>query len=499
MSKKGKIRESKQIIYSLAQSATDKIYENKFLIQQIDSTKNCIKLIKEFLIQYSSLDAKKPSEKNLILDGINNINFTLKQSNEKLIKDKNKFFQKLNMYIDNIFNEKESLRKELKTSKEDNFILISNLKEKDDEIINTTKLIESFVIAKFFPVEKIDRKIAFDIGYYFLDDTKEQLAKNLMKELLLYNLFNTHCTRQNAKKKKLQKKINYYNEIIPFIKKYIEQGKIFEEDLKNNQNIENKDNKIKKNLSKKNKNNSKKIDLLTVSQLFDVNNDEGKSEAIIDDELHSDDEVIFEQKVKQNNKICKGKRLEQIKSKIPKVDLSMIEFNKKKVINEADLYSLKRRKFLSKDIDEQIKELTIRKKEILHKCKINAKKIIAMKNFSKNMQNNYNILKPLKLKTSVFIGINNNNDIETENKEDMKEIEEIDEVESDDEKYDDIINEEINYTQRDIKEKIRKKLSGRNVKRNIINDYGKSILDKTFKNVKKEENKRIKVKRAKSK
>ena len=148
---------------------------------------------------------------------------------------------------------------------------------------------------------------------------------------------------------------------------------------------------------------------------------------------------------------------------------------------------------------QQIKELTIRKKEILHKCKINAKKIIAMKNFSKDMQNNYNILKPLKLKTSVFIGINNNNDIETENKEDMKEIEEIDEVESDDEKYDDIINEEINYTQRDIKEKIRKKLSGRNVKRNIINDYGKSILDKTFKNVKKEEKKRIKVKRAKSK
>ena len=122
-----------------------------------------------------------------------------------------------------------------------------------------------------------------------------------------------------------------------------------------------------------------------------------------------------------------------------------------------------------------------------------------MKNFSYDMQNNYNILKPLKLKTSVFIGLNNNNDIETENKEDMKEIEEIDEVKSDDEKYDDIINEEINYTQRDIKEKIRKKLSGRNVKRNIINDYGKNILFKNFKNVKKEEIKRIKVKRDKSK
>ena len=53
MSKKPKIKESKQIIYSLAQTATDKIYENKFLIQEIDSLKNSIKLIKEFLIQYS--------------------------------------------------------------------------------------------------------------------------------------------------------------------------------------------------------------------------------------------------------------------------------------------------------------------------------------------------------------------------------------------------------------------------------------------------------------
>ncbi len=57
MSKKEKIKESKQIIYSLAQTATEKIYENKFLIQQIDSLKNCIKLIKEFLVQYSSLNA----------------------------------------------------------------------------------------------------------------------------------------------------------------------------------------------------------------------------------------------------------------------------------------------------------------------------------------------------------------------------------------------------------------------------------------------------------
>ena len=245
------------------------------------------------------------------------------------------------------------------------------------------------------------------------------------------------------------------------------------------------------------KNKSTKIDLLTVSQLFDVNNDEGKSEAIIDDELHSDDEVIFEQKVKQNNKISKGIRLDQIKAKIPKVDLSMIEFNKQKVMNEADLYSLKRRKFLSKDIDEQIKELTIRKKEILHKCKINKKKIIAMKNFSKDMQNNYNILKPLKLKTSVFVGINDNNINFDDNKEELKDIEEINECESDEENYDNIMNENINYTQRDIKKKFKfQKSSVKNLDRKIMNDETNNKIYKIKKNQKDDKKK---IKRAKSK
>ena len=498
MSKKHKIKESKQIIYSLAQTATDKIYENKFLIQEIDSLKNSIKLIKEFLIQYSSLNAKNLSEKNLIFDGINNIHFSLKQSNQKLLKEKNKFNQKLNIYIDDIFSEKESLRQQLKTSKIDNFILFSKLKEKDDEISNTTKLIESFIIAKLFPVEKLDKKVGYNSGYYYLYNSNEQLATSLMKELLYFNLYNTHCRKQNAKMKRLQAKIKYYNEIIPFIKKYIKKGKIFEEDIKKNSNIINENNKIKINNSQKNRKISNKIDLLTVSQLFDVNNDEGKSEAIIDDELHSDDEIIFEQKVKQNNKISNGIRLIEIKKKIPKVDLSLIEFNKQKVMNEADLYSLKRRKFLSKDIDEQIKEMTLRKKEILHKCKINIKKIIAMKNFSKNMQNNYNILKPLKLKTSVFIGANDNN-MKIEDKEGLKGIEEISECESEEENYENIMKEKINFTQRDIMKKIKKKQSVKNVKRNVINDFGNNTLDKTFKKEKKEEKKKTKIKRAKSK
>ena len=196
-----------------------------------------------------------------------------------------------------------------------------------------------------------------------------------------------------------------------------------------------------------------------------MNNDEGKSEAIIDDELHSDDDVTFQPKVKQNNKISKGFRLTQIQKKIPKVDLSMIEFNKKKIMNEADLYSFKRRKFKSKNIDEQIKEMSVKRKEILHKCKISVKKIKAMKQFSENMQKNYNILKPLKLKTSVFVGIND--------------------------------NKNINYTQRDIKKKFKiQKSSVKNLDRKIMNDETNNKIYKIKKNQKDDKKK---IKRAKSK
>ena len=175
----------------------------------------------------------------------------------------------------------------------------------------------------------------------------------------------------------------------------------------------------------------------------------------------------------------------------------MIEFNKKKIMNEADLYSFKRRKFESKNIDEQIKEMSVKRKEILHKCKISVKKIIAMKQFSENMQKNYNILKPLKLKTSVFVGINDNNINFDDNKEELKDIEEINECESDEENYDNIMNENINYTQRDIKKKFKiQKSSVKNLDRKIMNDETNNKIYKIKKNQKDDKKK---IKRAKSK
>ena len=231
MSEKINIKESKQIIYTLAQTATDKIYKNKFLIQEIDSLKNHIKLIKEILINCSSLNTNNNSKKKLISENINNIYNSLKASNQKLFGENIKYQKKLDNHLNNIFNEKDVLKQKLSTQKIDNFILVSRLKEKDNEITKLTNLIEAFIVAKIFPIEKIDKRVGYNKGYYYLDELKEHLSNNLMKESLYFNLYNRHCLKLKEKKEKLKNKKNYYNEIIIYLNKIPLQTKPFNEDI----------------------------------------------------------------------------------------------------------------------------------------------------------------------------------------------------------------------------------------------------------------------------
>lgn len=187
---------------------------------------------------------------------------------------------------------------------------------------------------------------------------------------------------------------------------------IQQEQEKNNLNIDlNKTNtiqyledintdKINNNKNKKNKFKNSKIEFLTVDELFDVNNHEGKEEAIIDEELHSDDDIIFELKIKPLKKIGIH-YMPKIKKQVPFINLSQIEYNKQKVMNEADLYSLQRRKLKNQNVDENIKNMKKKVKKYRHKCKLNKKKITVFENYAKNMENNYKALKPLKIQSSL--------------------------------------------------------------------------------------------------
>ena len=69
----------------------------------------------------------------------------------------------------------------------------------------------------------------------------------------------------------------------------------------NNNNLFPLTNSNRNRIKEKQKKNSK-INFQTVEELFDLSNNEGEKEAIIDDELHSDDEIIFEKKNKIKEK-----------------------------------------------------------------------------------------------------------------------------------------------------------------------------------------------------
>ena len=144
----------------------------------------------------------------------------------------------------------------------------------------------------------------------------------------------------------------------------------------------------------------KTIKIPTVEELFDVTNNEGEKEEIIDDELHSDEEVVFQPKVKQNKKIIKN-YLPKIKEQIPKISLSLIEYNKIKIMNEADLYSYNKRQEQRGNPDENIKILKKKLKIIKRRCILNQKKLETLQNFVKECENDYNTLKSMKVQMSV--------------------------------------------------------------------------------------------------
>ena len=208
-----------------------------------------------------------------------------------------------------------------------------------------------------------------------------------------------------------------------------------------------------------------------------MDNHEGKEEAIIDEELHSDEGTIFELKIKPLKKI-NIHYLPKIKKQIPIINLSQIEYNKKKVMNEADLYSLQRRKFINQNVDENIKNMMKKVKKYKHICKLNKKKMNAFENYAKNIENNYKALKPLKIQSSLSgvkipknqnffrngfninnIDDNNFNDIDLGDDEDNNENYE------EDDDYDIHTNETYNFT----------KISGKNID---LNNYKNKLIKK---------------------
>ena len=473
---------SKKILQILAQNAISAIYENKLLEQRKEYYTKQIQLIKNILTQYSKKSSLKTEDINnskIYFEIINTIQNSLKSNNDQLITDKKKLEKKYQTSLEEIFNEESSLKQSSSTNFIDNFILINQILEKDNEIKSLNSFLNSLRSLGIFRENSKEISVNKKVGYYHMNNILNDLAQRLMTESTEFNAEKNKCLKKEKKKNILinqslclKEAINFFNNILNENNKNknkknednsdesneSDKNKKNQQKMLMNSHIIHNDNKLslfnyneetnnainemsdneennpndekEKNESinnqytsfainnktinktlfpKTTRNNNKekknKINLLTVDELFDINNEEGEQEAIIDEELHSDDETVFEIKVKMFKKIT-VQYLPKIRKQVPRINLSQIEFNKQKIMNEADLYSDQRRKFNMQNIDENIKAMKKKINKIKKKCKLNKKKCIAIENFSKTAENTYKTLRAIKTKSSV-----NNRDI----------------------------------------------------------------------------------------
>jgi len=259
-------------------------------------------------------------------------------------------------------------------------------------------------------------------------------------------------------------------------------------------------------LKKKNK-----LQIPTVEELFDLANNEGEKEAIIDDELHSDEDIVFQPKVKQTKKIIKN-YLPKVKEKVPKLSLSLIEYNKMKIMNDADLYSYNRRQEQRGNAEENIKIMKKKIKIIKRRLNINQKKLETIKNFVQECENDYYRLKAMKVQMSMkekvtfmkkeFYTQNINDKIDEE--DELNYQKELDEYLNDPELNDPYfeqfqnLNLETDITHRDIETQnnIIKKINNENLEENKKDNNGQKKYDKIKTH---RERKKEKIKRANSK
>ena len=158
---------------------------------------------------------------------------------------------------------------------------------------------------------------------------------------------------------------------------------------------------IKKTKSIKKKKNKIIREFQKVEDLFDLSNEEGENEKIIDDELHSDDESVFANKIKQPKKLTVD-CLDEIKKNIPNINLKQIEYNKLKIIGEADEKSLQKRKFKLKNTNGKIKEIKKMIEKMNDKLIVIREKEKVMKEYIERIKENYEIVRPMDLNTSVY-------------------------------------------------------------------------------------------------
>ena len=490
--KKNSKLEKKLQIKDLAQIATEKIHENKLLLETLSFYKQKIEIIKSFMNRKNNnenSEIKTTANSTEIKSNIDepNINESIKKEFTEYNEEMKKFKTNLNESIkkllvkyetnNNIAFDESSLQNiNLQKYRNDNFILFYDLRPKNDII---KKLNENILNSRRYSVFREAKRESYVTpvnSEAYINNDNLYLQRDLQIECKHCNKCINKLKKKMKTLKKIKEKEEYLQKVIDYFEKENnislekKESSIFKKKKENNANnflsFSSNKKKVANNKRKNNMNNNnynsitidelgkkyqfeedfndlgggynddqtymankgginnllfsndnetknkiekkkekekevkKKFNFLTVDELFDLENDEGEKEVIIQDELHSDDEVVFEKKIKNKVRIS-TMYLSEIKKTVPNLYLNQIEFNKKKIMNEADLYSYQRREYFKQNVDENIRLMKKRIKKLKKRLSINKQKLQALIEFDKKAKEKYKVLKPLKVQSSL--------------------------------------------------------------------------------------------------
>ena len=410
------MNEKEENIDNLSSQANEIMAENKYYYNKlslydkyINITKNVIKNILSYKNIENALEYF-----NKYLEEIQKEYDTMNKSYE------NNELPEYNELIDNLFSEITMGKPVLEQRRTTQFYLDYIKLEKDATIKSLKDSIKKSKQFQLFREPKRFSLIEMKEGAKEIEKTTTELQQNMLYELKKYNKFKERIFKYNEQIKNIEnnidilkncirtkdEKLNYSNNIQDENDQEINLDQI---DLKKSHNLilynttgfkgsGNKnfqeDNKSdpgsddrKKRKKKKKEENKLITEFKKIEDLFELSDFELEKENLIDDDLNSDDDNFFENKIIQPIKLNEF-HYEEIQKEIPIINLAQIEYNKMKIVKEDDVYSFQRRKFKSQNIDNLIKDERKDKEKLEQRLELLKKKEKLMNEYIAEIKNN---------------------------------------------------------------------------------------------------------------
>ena len=396
---------------NLAKEVNNKYAINKYLHKKYHIYNDINSLTKEIMTK-CLLEKKNP-----LLPIFTRYSKEIQKNRKNIYNDYVNLFEKFNLLLDECRSDLTMGKPILSQKKNEEFALEYEISEKNDIINSLKKSIKLSKEYRLFREPKREKFVDEKKGNKEAENVKNELHQNMLYELKNSNKFinkiknyelkilvisknidllNNYIESKNFKvstfedsskqNKKKKKRAKYQSTLM--VDGGTIQPKNYKDDILENNSD---DDRINKNSSKlKNK---VIQDFIKFEDFLDISIEEGESEEIIDDELHSDDESNFENRIKPLKKLSVN-YLKDIKNIIPSLNLNQIKFNIKKKEDDIDSYSLDGKRYLNKNVFNQVKDMKKKIEKINIKLGLLKQKENKISEFVKKIEKNYKSIRP---------------------------------------------------------------------------------------------------------